>query len=67
MTRMFAAPSSLLGAGLAAALSLAAPAPPPSHPSHDEALSRWLMIHPNRERLRVTHWPAAEPRGERIA
>jgi hypothetical protein len=64
---MIAAPSSLLGAGLAAAFSFAAPAAPASHPSHDEALRCWLTIHPNRERLRVTHWPAVEPRGEMIA
>ena len=66
MTRTIAAPSTLLGAGLAAAFSLAAPAAP-ARPSHDEALRCWLMTHPNRERLRVTHWPAVEPRGERIA
>jgi hypothetical protein len=55
MTRIFVA--------ALAAFSLAAPAAP----TRDEALGCWLMTHPNRERLRVTHWPQAEPKGERIA
>jgi hypothetical protein len=52
-------------AALAAATALA-PAPA-SAPTRDEALTCWLMTHPNRAPLPVTHWPAIAPRGERIA
>jgi hypothetical protein len=58
MTRIFAA--------VLAAFSLTAPAAPAA-PTRDEALGCWLMTHPSRDRLRVTHWPQAEPKGERIA
>jgi hypothetical protein len=58
MTRIFAA--------ALAAFSLAAPAAPAA-PTRDEALGCWLMTHQNKEKLRVTRWPQAEPKGERIA
>lgn len=55
---------------LAAPAPLSAPAPgpaPASSPTRDEALRCWLMVHPNRAPLPVTHWPQMRPRGERIA
>ena len=54
-------------AALSLAAPAAAPASPASSPTRDEALRCWLMTHPNRAPLPVTHWPQMASKGERIA